>query len=569
MIKNIRYFLFFIGYIGIANFIYSINLDSLIHILDTSKQTEERIDAYNKLGWELRFVDNNKSREYLKESFKLLAKNNYQKGRAQALNNYGCTVMLTGAFQEAEDSLNKSFELYKNLNLNEEAGKTLTNIGSIYFYQGNVNEAISYCEKAMTYFKDFPEKAAMTNVNMGVMYRTIGNYELAIKKQLSALAYFKNEKDTSKQITSLNNIGSLYLYFKQYDKAIDYHNQAIDLSQNYPQGKGAGYGGKGSAYLKLKLFDEANDNYNKALRIFDSLDLKKDIATTTYNIGDVLFNQKKYKESFEKINQAKIDFISLKLEREKLTCINMIGLIYFELNKHDSALVYLQQAFDLQKKIEDPVIYQSTLRNLAGLYELKGDTSKANKLYHVYNDSKDSIFSVIAAEKVAESEAKFRLHEKDQQLFASKNLNKSLSEKLKGYSLWMIILLCLIVFFMIIYFQKRKEAKFIKDQKELILKKYTSLEDAYANIHNSLEQFQQNKDLKTEYKTLPDWINELSKRELEVLSCLAIGMTDQEISEKLFVSLATVRTHCRRIYTKLLVKNRSEAANFAREYGLI
>jgi len=70
-------------------------------------------------------------------------------------------------------------------------------------------------------------------------------------------------------------------------------------------------------------------------------------------------------------------------------------------------------------------------------------------------------------------------------------------------------------------------------------------------------------------KELPEWLSQLSKRELEVLSCLSIGMSDQEISEKLFVSLATVRTHCRRIYSKLLVKNRSEAANVAREYNLI
>lgn len=89
-------------------------------------------------------------------------------------------------------------------------------------------------------------------------------------------------------------------------------------------------------------------------------------------------------------------------------------------------------------------------------------------------------------------------------------------------------------------------------------------------MYNALEQFQQ-KGVKESVnnKTLPEWISELSKRELEVLSCLAIGMTDQEISDKLFVSLATVRTHCRRIYSKLLVKNRSEAANFAREHGLI
>ncbi len=171
---------------------------------------------------------------------------------------------------------------------------------------------------------------------------------------------------------------------------------------------------------------------------------------------------------------------------------------------------------------------------------------------------------------MAESEAKYRLKEKEKELKASKLVNESLTDKLKGYSWLIVVLFCLMVFTLFIYLKKRKETVFIKTQKENILKKYSSLEDAYANMYNALEKIQQKGTIEsTDIKTLPEWVSELSKRELEVLSCLAIGMTDQEISDKLFVSLATVRTHCRRIYSKLLVKNRSEAANFAREHGLI
>jgi len=257
------------------------------------------------------------------------------------------------------------------------------------------------------------------------------------------------------------------------------------------------------------------------------------------------------------------------LEREKVAAINIIGLIYYEQGENDSATVYLQQALDLQQGIDDPIIYQSTLRSLAKLYELKGELLKANALHNLYNESKDSIFSVLAAEKVAEAEAKYRLKEKDKELSDSKEINQTLSEKIKSYIIWLVILFCSILFFVVIYYRKRKETIFIKNQKEEILKKYSSLEDAYANMYNALEKIQLTSRAETQEKELPDWLSQLSKRELEVLSCLSVGMSDQEISEKLFISLATVRTHCRRIYSKLLVKNRSEAANVAREYGLI
>jgi DNA-binding NarL/FixJ family response regulator len=51
----------------------------------------------------------------------------------------------------------------------------------------------------------------------------------------------------------------------------------------------------------------------------------------------------------------------------------------------------------------------------------------------------------------------------------------------------------------------------------------------------------------------------LSLREREVLEWLAKGFRYQEIADKLFISLETVRTHIRNIYEKLHAHNRSEA----------
>jgi DNA-binding NarL/FixJ family response regulator len=51
----------------------------------------------------------------------------------------------------------------------------------------------------------------------------------------------------------------------------------------------------------------------------------------------------------------------------------------------------------------------------------------------------------------------------------------------------------------------------------------------------------------------------LSERETEVLNALTQGLTDKAISEKLFISLPTVRFHLKNIYAKLHVNSRSEA----------
>jgi LuxR family maltose regulon positive regulatory protein len=64
-------------------------------------------------------------------------------------------------------------------------------------------------------------------------------------------------------------------------------------------------------------------------------------------------------------------------------------------------------------------------------------------------------------------------------------------------------------------------------------------------------------------------IETLSQRELDVLRLIAEGLSNQEICERLFLALDTVKGHNRRIFNKLQVQRRTEAIARARELGLI
>ncbi len=64
-------------------------------------------------------------------------------------------------------------------------------------------------------------------------------------------------------------------------------------------------------------------------------------------------------------------------------------------------------------------------------------------------------------------------------------------------------------------------------------------------------------------------IEPLSQRELEVLQLIAQGLSNREISERLFLALNTVKGHNRKIFDKLQVQRRTEAIARARELGLL
>jgi LuxR family maltose regulon positive regulatory protein len=64
-------------------------------------------------------------------------------------------------------------------------------------------------------------------------------------------------------------------------------------------------------------------------------------------------------------------------------------------------------------------------------------------------------------------------------------------------------------------------------------------------------------------------VDPLSDRELEVLHLIAQDLSYQEIAGQIMVSLNTIRTHVKNIYSKLMVHKRSQAVAKARELNLL
>jgi LuxR family maltose regulon positive regulatory protein len=93
-----------------------------------------------------------------------------------------------------------------------------------------------------------------------------------------------------------------------------------------------------------------------------------------------------------------------------------------------------------------------------------------------------------------------------------------------------------------------------------------------AKLLAAFEAEQQSKEGKSTRRTVvasQPLIEPLSERELEILQLIAQGLSNREISEKLYLALDTVKGYNGRIFAKLAVQRRTEAVARARDLGLL
>jgi len=90
-----------------------------------------------------------------------------------------------------------------------------------------------------------------------------------------------------------------------------------------------------------------------------------------------------------------------------------------------------------------------------------------------------------------------------------------------------------------------------------------------AYIDKLLAAFSQAKTIEKTNSNNESLLDLLSERELEVLRLIAGGHSNQEIADKLVVTVSTVKTHINRLYSKLGTQRRTQAIIIARAQGLL
>ena len=400
-------------------------VDSLQQVLKTDISDQQKVDVYNLIAKEYRYMDSIQVARYVSQAIELAQKidyipgiadawyyvgfvslikgkqakakqvfqkvlhmaqqANYAKGIANVYNGTGALYWFRGHMDTALVYYQKSLKIREQIGDKEGSASTSINIGTIYKYQGKDNEAIKLYQKALRIEIDLANKKGMGSCynNLGMIYTDQGDYPKALAYYQKSLEIIKKTRDTLGLMTTCNNIGSTYTRQGKFSKALEFHQQAVNLAKAIKnQGNLAvNYNNMGIVYNYQGNYVKALAVFQQSLKIREKLNSQQGVAQSFNNIGSIYKAQGDYAKALGFHQRALEKYQQLQYKRGIAISHNNLGIVH-ELQEHyTEAISHYQKALVLAKQAHLNTKITETYLGIGRVHLLQKQYAKAKTFF--------------------------------------------------------------------------------------------------------------------------------------------------------------------------------------------
>lgn len=421
--------------------------------------------------------------------------------------------------------------------------------------------SVLFHKRALNYLNNSKDSLLISKclLNLGVTYRKLNLEKEAFEYYFKALKVSEKIDDRIGVTISLNGIGNVFLNTEQYDKALYYLKKAlvVEIEAGNPRGQEYGLLNIGETYLKMKEYDSVYHYFDESLKLSLKYPRRESLAIKYSKFGLLYQSKGEYQKSLDYYKQSIPLFEKYNNVRYLSNTLINIGKNQLHLNKFDEAYKNIILGLNGAKAIKSKENIMLGYNALVDYYTLVNNYKKALDAHKNATAFHDSIVNVVSQERIISTQIAYETDKKDAKI-QKLAIEKELSEEKARSNFNRLIILAVIgvVVFLflgyLLYLHRRNSD--------------LEIENKNAELQNYIHQIKELED-KVEGKTLTSMDNisdkfkdyGLSKREIEVFNHITLGLSNDEIAEKMFVSKNTIKTHIKNIYSKLDVKNRIQA----------
>ena len=429
-------------------------------------------------------------------------------------------------------ALNKYLEAREYAhNLGQEAeNECLEQIAKCYKYLSQYTHALEYFYTLLDNLSTQQSlKKGKILSNISTIYTNLGNYTKAYESLLNSLEIFEINKDTSYICKVKYNLGNLDFYRQKYPAALEHFKDVMSLLQStQPESnpfKFAYVAALGSTYEKLGQFEQALHYNETSLQIAIELNDLQSMAYAHQNLGTTYLGTANYDFAMNHLKEA----VELFAENDNLKGMaishNYLGTLYGEVQNYFRAIFHFEEALRLSKQIKALQQVVDANQGLATCYEKLGEYERSNNYLRTSYALKDSLLNEKSLEQMAKSKADFDIQKKERELQINEALllqANDYNRKIKLlYLATSILLLSILIFALLHYFLKKKQAAQLSEKNMQIEAQNDALEKANQALHDKNDYIAaQNEQLETFNKSLQEKTNQISiqNKELELVN---------------------------------------------------
>ncbi|UKN02277.1 tetratricopeptide repeat protein [Paracrocinitomix mangrovi] len=221
-------------------------------------------------------------------------------------------------------------------------------------------------------------RAAASN-NLGSIYYYLSDFDKAIEYYLASIAFEEklgNELGVSR---TYNNIGAVYSDMGDYDKSLEYYEKSVDIKLKHgdQEGLSQSYNNIGILYSNKGDYSKCIEYYTRSLKIDEQLEDKHGMTASYNNIGLVYVDQGENDIALEYFKKSLSLAKENKDKRQIATAYNSIGKVYNATGENKTAIEYYEKCIEIAEEVEDGEIIAITLNNIGSAYEEMGENEKA------------------------------------------------------------------------------------------------------------------------------------------------------------------------------------------------